>query len=124
MEKKLSRSSFRASNGLLWSRRAVALAAGSVALAASPALWAQPKGDIKIALIAGKTGPLEAYAKQTIVGFNMGLEYATGGTMRVAGRKLVVIEKDDQTKPDVGKAVLAQGKPDIKIALIAGKTGP
>jgi branched-chain amino acid transport system substrate-binding protein len=34
----------------------------------------------------------------------MGLEYATGGTMTVAGRKLVVIEKDDQGKPDVGKA--------------------
>jgi branched-chain amino acid transport system substrate-binding protein len=59
---------------------------------------------VKIAVIASKTGPLEAYAKQTIVGFNMGLEYATGGTMTVAGRKLVVIEKDDQGKPDVGKA--------------------
>ena len=39
------------------------------------------------------TGPLEAYAKQTITGFNMGLDYATGGTMMVAGKKLVVIEK-------------------------------
>ena len=122
MEKKLSRSSFRPSKGLLWSRRAVALAAGAVALAASPALWAQPKGDIKIALIAGKTGPLEAYAKQTIVGFNMGLEYATGGTMKVAGRKLVVIEKDDQTKPDVGKAVLAQAYADDKVDIAVGTT--
>jgi branched-chain amino acid transport system substrate-binding protein len=34
-----------------------------------------------IAIIASKTGPLEAYAKQTIVGFHMGLNYATGGTM-------------------------------------------
>ena len=122
MEKKLSRSSFWPSKGLLWSRRAVALAAGAVSLAASPALWAQPKGDIKIALIAGKTGPLEAYAKQTIVGFNMGLEYATGGTMKVAGRKLVVIEKDDQTKPDVGKAVLAQAYADDKVDIAVGTT--
>ena len=37
--------------------------------------------DIKIALIAGKTGPLEAYAKQTEAGFMMGLEYLTKGTM-------------------------------------------
>ncbi len=51
--------------------------------------------DFRIALLAGKTGPLEAYAKQTSIGFMMGLEYATGGTMAVAGRKLVVIEKDD-----------------------------
>ena len=48
-----------------------------------PAL-AKGKTDFKIALIASKTGPLEAYAKQTIVGFQMGLEYATGGTMAVA----------------------------------------
>jgi branched-chain amino acid transport system substrate-binding protein len=49
----------------------------------SPPCQAQAK-DIKIAIIASKTGPLEAYAKQTIVGFNMGLNYATGGTMTVA----------------------------------------
>ena len=39
----------------------------------------------------------------------MGLDYATGGTMTVAGKKLVVIEKDDQGKPDVGKSLLAAG---------------
>ena len=39
-------------------------------------------------LIAGKTGPLEAYAKQTETGFMMGLEYLTGGTMTVGGRKI------------------------------------
>ena len=39
----------------------------------------------------------------------MGLEYATGGTMTVAGKKLVVIEKDDQGKPDLGKAAAGRG---------------
>jgi len=105
-----------------WSRRAAALAVAALAAAAPSAVLAQGKPDIKIALIAGKTGPLEAYAKQTIVGFNMGLEYATGGTMRVAGRKLVVIEKDDQTKPDVGKAVLAQAYADDKVDIAVGTT--
>ncbi|MCU0922411.1 MAG: ABC transporter substrate-binding protein, partial [Burkholderiaceae bacterium] len=79
------------------------------------AAFAQNKGEVKIALIASKTGPLEAYAKQTIVGFNLGLEYATGGTMQVAGKKLVVIEKDDQGKPDVGKTLLAQAYADDKV---------
>ena len=37
--------------------------------------------DLKIALIAGKTGALEAYAKETETGFMMGLEYLTGGKM-------------------------------------------
>ena len=59
--------------------------------------------DLKIALIYGKTGPLEAYAKQTETGLRMGFEYATKGTMTVDGRKIVIITKDDQTKPDVAK---------------------
>ena len=50
-----------------------ALLAASLALALPFAAVAQGKGDIKIALLAGKTGPLEAYAKQTSVGFIMGL---------------------------------------------------
>ena len=99
---------------------AVAALAGGIA--ASPAAMAQAKPDVKIALIASKTGPLEAYAKQTIVGFNMGLDYATGGTMTVAGRKLVVIEKDDQGKPDVGKAALAAAYADDKVDIAVGPT--
>ena len=88
----------------------------------APAVLAQGKGEVKIALIASKTGPLEAYAKQTIVGFNLGLEYATGGTMMVAGKKLVVIEKDDQGKPDVGKAALAAAYADDKVDIAVGPT--
>jgi branched-chain amino acid transport system substrate-binding protein len=108
-------------------RDALTLAAAAAVTAALPGVaQAQAKAaarpDVRIALIAGKTGPLEAYAKQTIIGFNMGLEYATGGTMTLAGRKLVVIEKDDQTKPDVGKAVLAQAYADDKVDIAVGTT--
>jgi branched-chain amino acid transport system substrate-binding protein len=102
------------------------LAAASLAatLTALPlgAAFAQNKGEVKIALIASKSGPLEAYAKQTIVGFNLGLEYATGGTMMVNGKKLVVIEKDDQGKPDVGKNLLAQAYADDKVDIAVGPT--
>ena len=73
--------------------------------------------DIKIAHVYDKTGPLEAYAKQTQAGLMLGLEYATSGTMTVLGRKIVVIEKDDQLKPDVGKALLAQAYGDDKVDL-------
>ena len=106
-------------------RRSLTLLAAAVAtLAAAPAAWAQAKaaGEVRIALIASKTGPLEAYAKQTIVGFNLGLNYATGGTMMVAGKKLVVIEKDDQGKPDVGKAALAAAYADDKADIAVGPT--
>ncbi|HRD96229.1 MAG TPA: substrate-binding domain-containing protein [Rubrivivax sp.] len=104
-------------------RRSIPFTLAALALAAcSSGAWAQGK-DVRIALIAGKTGPLEAYAKQTIVGFNMGLEYATGGSLTVAGRKLVVIEKDDQGKPDVGKAALAAAYADDKVDIAVGTTG-
>jgi len=91
-------------------------------LAAGPAA-AQAGKDFKIALLTGKTGPLEAYAKQTVTGFMMGLEYATGGTLAVAGRRIVVIEKDDQGKPDIGKAQLAAAYADDKVDIAVGTTG-
>ena len=78
--------------------------------------------DIKIAHIFSKTGPLEAYGKQTATGLLMGIEYATGGTMMVAGRKLVVIEKDDQGKPDVAKGLLAAAYGDDKVDIAVGPT--
>jgi len=91
------------------------------ALSGSAALAADAK-EIKIAHIYSKTGPLEAYGKQTAVGFMMGLDYATQGTMKVAGKKIVVIEKDDQGKPDLGKSLLAAAYGDDKVDLAVGPT--
>jgi branched-chain amino acid transport system substrate-binding protein len=68
--------------------------------------------DLKIALIYGRTGPLEAYAKQTETGLRLGLEYATKGTMTVDGRKIDIILKDDQSKPDLAKTALAEAYED------------
>ena len=79
--------------------------------------------DIKIAHVYDKTGALQAYAQQTQTGLLMGLEYATNGTMKVNGRKLVVIEKDSQFKPDVGKSQLASAFADDKADIAIGPTG-
>jgi branched-chain amino acid transport system substrate-binding protein len=78
--------------------------------------------DLKIALIHGKTGPLEAYAKQTETGLRMGFEYATKGSMMIDGRKIVIITKDDQGKPDVAKTALAEAYEDDKVDLAIGTT--
>ena len=91
----------------------------SAAFGASLPAFAQGK-EIRIAHVYSRTGPLEAYGKQTQTGFLMGLDYATGGTMTVAGRKLVVLEKDDQGKPDVGKSQLAAAYGDDKADLAVG----
>ena len=105
----------------MFRRHLISLAALAVASSLAPAVMAQGK-DIKIAHIYSKTGPLEAYGKQTQVGLMMGLDYATGGTMTVGGRKIVVIEKDDQGKPDLGKNLLAAAYGDDKVDLAVGPT--
>ncbi len=84
---------------------------------AAPALAQAP---LKIALIQDKTGPLEAYAKQMVTGFNLGIEYATHGTGMVAGRKIVIVEKDSQTKPDLGRTLLSEAYGDDKVDFAVG----
>ena len=100
---------------------AASLAASLCALPLGSAL-AQNKGEIRIAHVHSLTGPLEAYGKQTTTGLMLGLDYATGGTMMVAGKKLVVIEKDDQGKPDLGKSLLAAAYADDKADIAIGPT--
>jgi branched-chain amino acid transport system substrate-binding protein len=98
-------------------RRMLGMAALLAGIGLATAAGAQ---DIKIALIAGKTGPLEAYAKQTETGFMMGLEYLTKGTMTWQGRKIEVIVKDDQLKPDIAKSLLEQAYGDDKVDIAVG----
>jgi branched-chain amino acid transport system substrate-binding protein len=104
-------------------RLAVIALACAASLATSFAAAQANKGEIRIAHVYDKTGPLEAYAKQTHTGLMMGLNYATQGTMMVGGKKLVVIEKDSQFKPDVGKAQLAAAYADDKADIAIGPTG-
>ena len=105
-----------------WILKSTVVAAGlCVAAMLGNTAMAQSK-EIKIAHIYSKTGALEAYGKQTAIGFMMGLDYATGGTMMVAGKKIVVIEKDDQGKPDIGKSLLAAAYGDDKVDIAVGPT--
>jgi branched-chain amino acid transport system substrate-binding protein len=84
-----------------------------------------PASELRIGFVHDKSGPLEAYMKQTRTGFLMGLDFATQGSMRVAGRMLVVVERDSQGKPDIGKAQLAALFADDKadLAIAAASSG-
>jgi branched-chain amino acid transport system substrate-binding protein len=59
------------------------------------------KETVKVGVLASLTGALESYGKQTQRGFELGLEYATDGTMEVAGKKIEVVFEDTETKPEV-----------------------
>ncbi|MCK1623369.1 substrate-binding domain-containing protein [Bradyrhizobium sp. 160] len=78
--------------------------------------------DFKIALITSTTGAFEAYAKQAQIGLQLGLEYATQGTMKVNGRSIVVIQKDDQLKPDRARALIEESFQDDKADIAVGST--
>jgi branched-chain amino acid transport system substrate-binding protein len=60
--------------------------------------------DLVVGLMTDKSGALAIYGPSQTQGFYLGLEYATNGTMEVAGRKIVVIEKDNGSDPETGAA--------------------
>jgi branched-chain amino acid transport system substrate-binding protein len=95
----------------------VAAAAVALSFTGGAAPAAEP---YKIAHVYGKTGPFEVYAKQSQTGLMMGIEYETHGTMMVNGRKIEVIEKDTQLKPDLGKTLLAEAYGDDNATLAVG----
>lgn len=80
------------------------------------------KGPIKIGVLASKTGALESYGKQTLRGFELGLDYATNGTMKVAGRKIQYIVEDTETKPDVAVQKATKLLEEDKVDFLVGSS--
>jgi len=101
-------------------KRVLAIAFATSLSVIAPCSMAQDNKPIKIALIASKTGPSELYARDTERGLRLGLEYLTQGTMTVIGRKIELIVKDDQLKPDLSKARLTEAFGDDKVDIAIG----
>ncbi|MGD8191314.1 substrate-binding domain-containing protein [Brevibacillus ginsengisoli] len=80
------------------------------------------KDPIRIGVLASLTGALEDYGKQTKRGFEMGIEYATGGTNEVAGRPIEVIVEDTETKADVAVKKATKLLEDDKVDFIVGSS--
>jgi branched-chain amino acid transport system substrate-binding protein len=103
------------------SRFLLALCTASAVIGLVPTFAvAQNTKPIKIALIASKTGPSEQYARDTERGLRIGLDVLTQGTMTVIGRKIELIVKDDQFKPDLSKAMLTEAFGDDKADIAVG----
>ncbi|MGD8257518.1 MAG: substrate-binding domain-containing protein [Desulfobacterales bacterium] len=88
-------------------------------LIATPAMAAEP---IKIANIEALSGAFEQFGNQSRVGFELGMEYATNGTMKLLDRPVEIIVKDSQIKPAVGKQLLTEAYKDDKVDLAVGPT--
>ncbi|HET7874318.1 MAG TPA: substrate-binding domain-containing protein [Methylomirabilota bacterium] len=105
-----------------WIARLVSLTSLLAVAAALGTVPAAAQGPIKIGLVQGFSGPFEVYAKQAERGFELGLEYGTGGKLEVLGRKVQVIKEDDQLKPDVSKQKVTKLYADDKVDLVVGTT--
>jgi len=71
--------------------------------AAAPEPTTAEEGEpLVVGLMTDKSGALAVYGPSQTQGFYLGLEYATNGTMEVAGRPIVVIEKDNSSDPETG----------------------
>jgi branched-chain amino acid transport system substrate-binding protein len=82
----------------------------------------ESKEPIKIGVLASKTGALEAYGKQTLRGFELGLDYATEGKMEVAGRKIEFIVEDTETKPEVAVQKATKLLEEDKVDFLVGSS--
>jgi branched-chain amino acid transport system substrate-binding protein len=83
---------------------------------------AENKEPIKIGVLASTTGALESYGKQTLRGFELGLEYATEGTMEVAGRKIEFVVEDTETKPEVAVQKATKLLEEDKVDFLVGSS--
>lgn len=104
-------------------KRLVATVGMGIALTTTMTTAVHAQEAIKIALIHGLSGSsFEAFSKQAQTGFEMGLEYGTGGTNEINGRPIELIVKDTQFKPDIARAVLAEAYGDDEVLLAVGAT--
>ncbi|WP_396953709.1 substrate-binding domain-containing protein [Neobacillus mesonae] len=82
----------------------------------------EDKGTIKIGVLASKTGALESYGKQTLRGFELGLDYATEGKMEAAGKKIEFIVEDTETKPEVAVQKATKLLEEDKVDFLVGSS--
>lgn len=80
------------------------------------------KAPIKIGVLASKTGALESYGKQTLRGFELGLQYATDGKMEVDGRKIEFYVEDTETKPEVAVQKATKLLEEDKVDFLVGSS--
>jgi len=122
----------RRNNG--FSRRAFAGGAAGLGAAAwigrgLPRVGAQAtpgsiKDTIRVGIVTSQSGPLQTYGEQYLTGFEIGLDYATGGTGVINGHEIVYEVIDDTGVPDVAvnaaKDFIGQGYKILAGSVVSG----
>ncbi len=86
---------------------------------ATPAAAAEP---IKIGVLSDLSGPLALFGNEMWEGLQIGFDYATGGTMTVAGRPIELIIKDDTSDVEAGTAAARELIESEGVDILIGNT--
>lgn len=78
---------------------------------------------IRIAHVYDNSGALAEHGQQLQLGLELGFEYATGGSWRVLGRPLELVEKDSRSRPDQARSLLAEAYAQDGAVLAVGPLG-
>ncbi|MUK88464.1 ABC transporter substrate-binding protein [Ornithinibacillus sp. L9] len=78
--------------------------------------------SIKVGVLLSQTGALESYGLQTQRGFELGMEYATDGTMEVAGKKIEYYFEDTETDPTVARQKALSLLEDKEVDILVGSS--
>jgi len=83
-------------------RSPLAVAQGTPA--ASPVASPEVRDTVRVGIVTSQSGPLQSYGEQYLKGFEVGLDYATGGTGVATGHLIELTIRDDTGVPDAGVA--------------------
>ncbi|WP_040476519.1 ABC transporter substrate-binding protein [Paramagnetospirillum caucaseum] len=95
--------------------KAALLISTSIALLSFPASAAQDK--VKIGFISTFSGPQGVLGRELLDGFNLGLKHLGG---KLGGAETVIIQGDDQAKPDIGVQLAEKMVERDKVDVITG----
>ncbi|MGC9399840.1 MAG: substrate-binding domain-containing protein [Anaerolineae bacterium] len=77
----------------------------------------KPQDTIKIGVLSAQTGVLAHYGRTAVEGLHLGIEYATGGTWEIAGKRIHLLIEDDGGDPafaqQKARALIEQKAVDI-----------
>ena len=70
----------------------------------TPAAPVEERGTVQVGIVTSQSGPLQSYGEQYLKGFEVGLEYATGGTGLANGYRIETTIRDDTGVPETAVA--------------------
>ncbi len=71
---------------------------------ATPAAPVEVRDTVQVGIVTSQSGPLQSYGEQYLKGFQVGLDYATGGTGVINGHRIEFTVRDDTGVPDTAVA--------------------